>query len=411
MDVQTPFPSSQQDLIPDNGDHFSKRKILLIVGSLLLVFSTVGFLLTKHSENKLSETTFIESPTVTPYITNKIIIPPSPSPSISIVPVMVINIDPIYKSQGNKRLHEIVRDLEGGSSGPLKDNDPETMITKYIKDIQEVSGGYAHYQVKEFHTMDVFPHQCDQVNYSYCSSTDERFQFTESQFLKCIQAQTPEDKKTYCHDPNVLDYLKLLKDYQVCEKRNTGEISELWIMSRFWIGVWEANMTGPGSFFTNWNPIEGSTCKKQMHIMGFSYQRTNAEMLHNMGHRIEGTMNHVYGEWTNLEHPIKPLSQLTPWEQFAMRTNDASWVSACGNVHGFINSTIGYDYTNPTVVKSTCNDWLNYPNLTGKVQDISCDAWRCTEYGFYKFWLTHIPKSDGTTNGKWNNWWKYIIEK
>jgi hypothetical protein len=324
---------------------------------------------------------------------------------------MVLNIDPIFRTRGNKRLHEIVREMNGGDTGVLKDNDPMTMVNTYIKDVKEASGGYVNYEVKEFHNIDEFPDQCDQINNGYCKPSDVRFRFTEDQFIQCMNATTPEDKKTYCHDPNVLDYLKILYDYNVCEKRNTGEIKELWIMSRFWIGVWEANMTGPGSFMTNWYPVDGSTCTKPMHIMGFSYERSQAEMLHNLGHRTEGVMNHVYGDWTDLYHTSKPLSSLTMWEKFAMRSNDMGWTPACGNTHGFINSTDAYSYSVTTPVQSTCNDWLNYPHLTGKTESISCSDWGCTQYGFMKFWLGHLPKSDGVTDGKWNNWWRYIINK
>ena len=52
------------------------------------------------------------------------------------VKVMVINYDPIIKTEGNKRLHEVCRW-----------NDPRELTKGCIDDLKECSGGYVQYQI------------------------------------------------------------------------------------------------------------------------------------------------------------------------------------------------------------------------------------------------------------------------
>jgi len=81
----------------------------------------------------------------------------------------------------------------------------------------------------------------------------------------------------------------------------------------------------------------------------------------------------------------------------------------CGNVHFAPNSKCHYQWDNNAVkVKSDCDDWYNFPNLKGSFSEIDCSVWDCTALGHLKWWLKHIPKAAGETNGISNNWWDYI---
>ena len=65
-----------------------------------------------------------------------------------------------------------------------------------------------------------------------------------------------------------------------------------------------------------------------------------------------------------------------------------------------------------TFVQSTCDDWLDYPRLTGKKRAVNCDDWGSGGIrAHHKWWLHHLPKSPGSApDGKLANWWAYVSD-
>jgi hypothetical protein len=298
---------------------------------------------------------------------------PSPSPIESPVTkkVMVINFNPIIESQNNKKLTEV-----------YNWNNPQTLSNQYIADIKQASGNYVNYQIAEWHDADDFPVK------------QNGFDFTDDSFLQCMQ--------NHSCDGTMTNYQKILADFQVCEKRNTGTIDELWLWGGPWFGYWEAVMAGPNAFWTNGPTVTNSSCQKQLHIMGFNYERGVPEMLEDLGHRAEGVMKYVFGSWeANPTHA---------WNRFTLYDKIAPQKAACGNIHYAPNSQSDYDWSNQTTVSSSCEDWLNYPNLTGVTQNFNCSPWNCNGYDYKKWWLNHLPRVSGQTDGKWNNWWRYFLD-
>jgi len=298
---------------------------------------------------------------------------PSPLPTESPVnkKVMIINFNPVIESQNNKKLTEV-----------YNWNNPQTLANQYIADVKLVSGNYTNYQITEWQEVDDFP------------AKQNGFNFTDASFLQCMQNNN-------C-DAGMTNYRKILSDFQVCEKRNAGEIDELWLWGGPWFGYWEAVMAGPNAFWTNGPAITNTSCQKQLHIMGFNYERGVPEMVEDLGHRVEGTMRYVYGSWeANSAHA---------WNRFTLYDKIASQNAACGNIHYAPNSQSDYDWSNQTIVSSNCEDWLNYPNLTGTKQSFNCSPWNCNGYDYKKWWLNHLPRVSGQTDGKWNNWWRYILD-
>ncbi|MCX6793969.1 MAG: hypothetical protein NTY06_02585, partial [Candidatus Gottesmanbacteria bacterium] len=162
---------------------------------------------------------------------------------------------------------------------------------------------------------------------------------------------------------------------------------------------------GSGAYPTNGPPITGSSCANKLHVMGFSAERGIGEVLENFGHRVEGTMVHIYGVWNS-------YTPTTDWEKFAATDHYIPGKAACGGVHYAPNSERDYDWSNSQYANSTCDDWLNYPNLTGATKLINCSTWSCNEYDGYtykKWWFMHLPHAAGQTDGKWNNWWRYVV--
>ena len=291
--------------------------------------------------------------------------------------VMVIDFNPILENQGNKRLRAYTHW-----------NDPLSLEAQFIQDITTASGGYLTYKIVErLADLDVYP------------TKNNGYVFTDPSYISALSSADSNARA-------IINYNKVLTDYDVCGKVNRGEIDELWLWGGPWFGYWEAVMAGPGAYVTNAPPITGTACTRKLHIFGFSYERGIPEMLEDMGHRAEGTLRTAYGGWFT--------GQNTDWDKFtksrSFHQNDGMFSYGCGSIHEPFNSSGAYDWGNATQTPNTCSAWAAFPEAPTAIQTQSCTLWGCSGYGYIKMWLTNMPKATGQTSGRWNNWWKYIAD-
>jgi hypothetical protein len=61
---------------------------------------------------------------------------------------------------------------------------------------------------------------------------------------------------------------------------------------------------------------------------------------------------------------------------------------------------------------SAADDWFNYPKLTGTKTLVGRESWDGRQYhlNYMRWWLNHLPKARGTTEGFYNNWWGYVVD-
>lgn len=291
--------------------------------------------------------------------------------------VLLLIYNPILATQGGKKL----TDYRGWSN-------PDTLTSDFIKDMKAASNGVVNYQIAQrVEVTDMLPIKAD------------GFQYTEQSYLACVNSGGSQ-----CHNPDLADYKKMIEQVDACGKRNRGEIDELWIFGGPWFGYWESNLTGPNAFWYNSSPTLGTACTKLLPIMGFNYERGEEVMLHDVGHRIESTMSYVYGGWGHGEG--------TAWDKFALRDNEKPGRGGCGNTHVPANTSGDYNYSDPKVVQSTCQDFANYPNLTGQTVELKCSTWGCDQRGYFvNLMFKYLPHSAGKSpDGKLNNWWAYVVD-
>lgn len=314
--------------------------------------------------------------------------------------VMVITFNPTLENLGNQTLTQY-----------MDWNDHLDLENRYIQAVNEVTNGVVNYQIVHSILIDDIPRKADPTYFHY----------PDLQYISCVL-----DNPDNCFQPDRVDYNDILTRYQVCEKRNRDEIDELWLWGGPYFGFLESTMAGPNAFSTNGGVIENTTCQKQLHVMGFNYSSPTPNpandvffMLQSLGHRIEGTMFHLFGgEYYGYVRQSLPIPQNpTLWDKYSKRGFDGGIVKACSHVHGSLNAPVydpsnpnQYDWTNRNIVSSLCEDWFNYPSFSNIPSYIYCDVWGCNAPGAHRYWLSHIPKYSGRYNNKWNNWWRYVLD-
>ena len=269
--------------------------------------------------------------------------------------------------------------------------DPAQLVDRFKRSIQSMTNGRVKYNVVKTKTINAFPVKAD------------GFQYTQASYLACL-ADTSQ-----CHGADTANVLSTLSSEGVCTDLNAGTTNELWLFGGPYFGYYESQLTGPNAFWYNSPPLTGSSCNKLLPIMGFNYERTVNEMVHDMMHRTESTMARVYGSWSENR-------MANNWDRFALvaAQSPSFGYSGCGTAHFTPNSQNDYEYSNTNSVSSFCDDFFNYPNLktpSTALKTITCSAWGCEELAYYRYFFQHLPKASGTgPDTKFNDWWRYLVK-
>ena len=299
--------------------------------------------------------------------------------------LIVINYDPALRAHGETNLQKFMRW-----------NNPRPMTTNLIRYIRESSGGYANFRI------------VDWIDVDACPAKRDGFRYTGQSFLEMWK-----DRKK-AHHPDSVSYAAIFKELNLAERVRKDDVSEVWIWGAPYFGTDEYAMKIPGDqvFYETDNPwfyrpYDIPDCGRTVWVMGFNYERGEAEALHSFGHRCEGILSLTVGRgiWSGQAGETNAWSRFTRQEE--KFPNDAQ----TGNVHGGPNAKSGYDYGQTNIVMSGADDWLNYPDLTGAKKPVNCDTWGKPHHlNFQRWWLAHLPKNAGTHDGFFNNWWRYVVD-
>ncbi|MBF0407562.1 MAG: hypothetical protein HQM10_09410 [Candidatus Riflebacteria bacterium] len=314
---------------------------------------------------------------------------------------LVIIVDPVLQTKGNKRLHEY-----------FYFNDPQKLANEFISDIKESTNGQVEFEIAEILHDDTWQPYTDKPA------------LTEDQFVQYWEGKKIQiGDKTFERKTNPLglknyDYVAMLNKHNVKSRVESGDVDEVWLFSYPESGTSETCMAGTGAVWCNGAVIENFKCSKSFVVYGFNYERGVDCMLEDLGHRAESMLRNAYGSW-------KPDDKHL-WARFSRYEKRNPGAAACGNVHFAPNSEIDYDWGNTRLVESDCDDWLtNFPHLKGTKRKVSCDEWGGVRDLKSKFtydniatsmrnhhiwWFKRFPHHEGTMDGNLINWWKYIFD-
>jgi hypothetical protein len=263
-------------------------------------------------------------------------------------------------------------------------NNPDKLAQGYIDDLKHASDGYLNYEIVERIEVDAFPVKKDGFRYSG-ESFDHAW--SSRQF----------------HQPDAVDYLALAREFKLIEKVDSGLIDEVWLLGFPYCGYYESIMAGPGAFWCNAPPLEGTEqASRRFVIMGFNYERGVGEMLEDMGHRVESIMSKVFAS---------TRGEANLWERFCRYDKKYPGQAEVGSIHFAPNSLKDYDWGNPRPVPSRADTWYNFPDLSGEPRIMTCSEWGDGDIRkHHVWWLRHLPRVAGETNGISWNWWEYVVD-
>lgn len=254
--------------------------------------------------------------------------------------------------------------------------DPEISLLNYMDAIHRMSGRTYRYEIV----------QHEMIHEPAPMAGD--FIYLPQHLIETI------DRK---RDPNpaLFDYQRLIQGFDVCAKVMARDIDEVWVMSHPHSNLSEAVMGGPSAFWLCNPPLLNTEhALRRFPVMGFDMSQDEGAMLEAFLHRAEATMYEVYKM-----HPPK----LNAWSKFIS-------AEGVGSAHRPPNGLYDHDFKNNRYVLSSCDDWYNYPHLQGKVKTVNHTEWG---YGsrikHHEWWLDHLPRATGKTDGAFNNWWHYIM--
>ncbi|MBU0757118.1 MAG: hypothetical protein KKF44_03555, partial [Nanoarchaeota archaeon] len=217
----------------------------------------------------------------------------------------------------------------------------------------------------------------------------------------------------------------LVERFNLCDLVNRHIIDEVWVWGGSWFGFHESTLIGDDVFFVNSGGYEVEDCKREFVVLGLNYYRPE-ETIHSFGHRTESILDNyipnIYKKWDG----NKKLYSMGYSDTHYVDTNtipENPDDKACGNIHFPPNARKHYELINGKTddsipdsppVLSRCDSWqTEYPQnkdpSTYPSAPIDCNAWSCTEQGYYDWWFTRIPKKKELgIHGELANWWKYI---
>jgi hypothetical protein len=303
-----------------------------------------------------------------------------------IIRVIAVNYDPVLQEIGGLRL-----------SRHLKWNDPRPFTTNLMRYLREASGGFADYRLVGFIDVNAFPQKRD------------GFRYTEASYLEMWK-----DRKK-AHQPDGASYKSVFDENNLVARIRNENIDEIWIWGAPYFGFDEYAMKIPVDhvFYPTDNPwfyrpYDIPDCGRTIWVMGFNYEVGEDNALHSFGHRCEGiialTVGH--GIWKD------EAGETNAWSRFTRQASKYPHDAHVGNVHGGPNAKTGYDYGQTNAVLSAADDWFNYPNLTGEKKLVNRDNWGGPQWhlNYMRWWLNHLPKARGASDGFYNNWWRYVVD-
>ena len=231
------------------------------------------------------------------------------------------------------------------------------------------------------------------------------FRFTNAFYLGCLADSSPSRCSQLIDYGAVLNTTFDARLGTPCDAVRRGRVDEIWLWGGPWFGYAEFRPVRPGEMCAG--------ISRTFVVMGFSYERAESDMLHDLGHRSEALIQGGIGMdlWNRFDGQWGRYSQdfFCPAQPDATHPEVPAGVTHVGNVHFPPNAYCHYQFDRQHPVVSDADDWLNFPNLTGATTIVDAGTWGGTQQSYTLWWLGHLPRHRGIADGVNTDWWTYVF--
>ena len=156
----------------------------------------------------------------------------------------------------------------------------DDLVGQYSRTMREITGNLVVYQIVDKVTVPGYPVLMDGRRYDDASWT-----------------QAMKDDKTAMRDSHgnymMADYMQIIRDFDLLARVRDKKIDEVWMFGGPYFGFYESRMVGRGAVWCNAPAMEQPG--RRFVIMGFNYERSLKEMVHDFGHRTESILSLQFG--------------------------------------------------------------------------------------------------------------------
>lgn len=153
------------------------------------------------------------------------------------------------------------------------------------------------------------------------------------------------------------------------------------------------------------------------------FQVSNFNPIHNFTHRCESVLSYIYNNtgWNGYQEqwgePLSPINLRSVLELFGNIDSTFQGLGAVGSGHFHVPTKIGYEYRMHDSVPSIAHLFKDFPNgfpinlndLPRLTKLVSAKDWAHFRDA-QQWWLSCLPRNPGMTDGRWNDWRKYVID-
>lgn len=152
-------------------------------------------------------------------------------------------------------------------------------------------------------------------------------------------------------------------------------------------------------------------------------QVSNFNPIHNFIHRCESVLSYINNDtgWNGYNEqwgePLSPMNLRSYVELFGNIDSTFQGLGAVGSGHFHVNTKIGYEYRMFDSVPSIAHLFKDFPDgfpidlatVASRARLVDAGDWAHFREA-QQWWLSCLPRNPGTTDGRWNDWRKYVID-
>ena len=194
----------------------------------------------------------------------------------------------------------------------------DQLIEKYIAAMRKASQNTLVYQVVDRVVAPKYPPLLGDRQY-----TDA----TWSQVLSDDKKALRDTQGSYL----LADYEQIIQDFNLLQMVQGNHIDEVWMFGGPYFGFYESRMVGQNAFWVNAPGIERN-CRRFI-MMGFNYERSVKEMVHDFGHRAESILAKQFDSQNFLQSCYAPQSSTMPATIPTPKNDFERFLLSQGTVH------------------------------------------------------------------------------